>query len=117
VFVAQLFAALPSDGPVGPGSATQAVFANDPTLFVATGMVIAVKFVPEAIAAVNVREQVTVTGPAIGYGGAPETVHVQKLPGLVGADRIVTPNGTGSVTCTIVPIGSATGPLLRGVST
>ena len=49
--------------------------------------------------------------------GAPGTVHVQKLPGLVGADRMFMPAGTGSVTCTIVPMGSATGPLLCGVST
>ncbi len=111
----QSLAGLPSDGPV-PDSATQAVFEMIPAELVSTGMVIAVMLVAEFTAAVSVRVQVTSAGPAIGYGGAPATVQVQKFPGLVGALRMVMPAGMVSVTVTSWPTANATGPLLRGVN-
>ena len=110
----QLFAALPSDGPV-PESATHAVLVVVPPTFASTGNVITGKLLLAAWVAVSVRVQVTVIGPGAGKGGVTGTVEQVQPPPVIAA-RSETPAGMVSVTVTVWPIATGDGPVLRTVS-
>ena len=110
----QLFAALGSLGPA-PARPTHAVLVRVPVPVATTGTVIVGKLVFGFCGAASTRVQVIATGPAAGNGGVAGTVvHVQPVP--VTAARRLMPAGTSSVTVTVCPAATATGPVLRTVS-